>query len=875
MISGQSGRRISVFVVLSGLISSLAGIGAAPALLPVYIEDSHAGSFYWLAENIDLERAHTLLLFDAHSDASAIFDSDDVRRRIRRVRSHEARAALLQEWRRRGVVQCFDWIEPLMPLPLAEVIWIAPPGQPLSLTKRQDQARRHLEAHQETAPRSCGALGQRFHTQTLDALKKRGGAGHPVIATIDLDYFAGMNEAETQEAMDEMFAFLWRCRDLEALTIAISRPYLASDAQANRLLYEALRRILNVANVAIQFEPLATTGPDRSALAKTLRQRGEEPTVFCLPLAGDPLARLLRQHAGQISVRSETGMWQQFLDSIPQCQIRVRGRLADADGRVRIDAGSEGSTRFIDLEIPEQIQPPIEVHWFIRRPAVPSANLASRAAVRKAFAADSPATVRLENHLIKSARDAAPLMVDELRPFFDARTQLGTIRLFASVEVSGSQMLSNTLTISRHAGAGFRGATTENFNLPYVFGCWQLQFDGMTGPEAGHGADCANFLIYGLRRQGYAIPWCNPAQFKSHLEPVGEGRFTEDDLHRGLFVHFGNHVAAVYEDTPPRGVLGASDRLVHHLEGFPEFTSLGHLVKLNPARRDYQLMRRGVKTPAAKIIIGGDVMLGRKVGANIEAKESFDPFVHIRAQLGEADLAVVNLECVLSGMGAPVPGKRHHFRAPIKAARLLASAGIDAVSVGNNHSGDFGPEAARDSLAVLNRAGVRSFGSHPQDVAYFEFHGLKAALVGFSLVEVEAQGEMREEILGVVKGAAEEADFVIVMPHWGREYGAELTEQQTLWARALIRSGADIIAGTHAHHVQRRDAFAGRPIFYGLGNLVFDGPGPNRGWDFGQLLEISLSQGGALQALRLIPVQIQPRTGTPRPMGAGCLRNEE
>ncbi len=56
-------------------------------VLPVYIEDNHAGTFYWLAQNIDLDQSYTLILFDAHSDASGIFDSDKIRDALRNVAS--------------------------------------------------------------------------------------------------------------------------------------------------------------------------------------------------------------------------------------------------------------------------------------------------------------------------------------------------------------------------------------------------------------------------------------------------------------------------------------------------------------------------------------------------------------------------------------------------------------------------------------------------------------------------------------------------------------------------------------------------------------------------------------------------------------------
>src|SRR4249919_485883 len=97
---------------------------AAPITVPIYIEDSHAGSFYWLADHLDLDEEYTLIHFDAHSDASAIFDSDKMRERLRRVSSLEERHQILEHWRKAGGIQCYNWIEPLMPAPIARVLWV-------------------------------------------------------------------------------------------------------------------------------------------------------------------------------------------------------------------------------------------------------------------------------------------------------------------------------------------------------------------------------------------------------------------------------------------------------------------------------------------------------------------------------------------------------------------------------------------------------------------------------------------------------------------------------------------------------------------------------------------------------------------------------
>src|SRR5438876_263417 len=148
-------RRAATLCTAALLIAA----SAAAKVLPIYIEDNHAGTFYWLAQNVDLDQPCTLILFDAHSDASGIFDSDKIRDALRNVASPQDRQALLDRWRSKGAVQCFNWIEPLMPAEIVTVIWV--PAQKLSesqIREYRQQATALLDGHLDAAPRKSGSL---------------------------------------------------------------------------------------------------------------------------------------------------------------------------------------------------------------------------------------------------------------------------------------------------------------------------------------------------------------------------------------------------------------------------------------------------------------------------------------------------------------------------------------------------------------------------------------------------------------------------------------------------------------------------------------------------------------------------------------------
>ena len=259
---------------------------AGPITLPIYIEDNHAGSFYWLAEHLDLDDQYTLVHFDAHSDASGIFDSDQIRERLRRVGSLEERRELLERWREKGSIQCYNWIEPLMPAPISKVLWVR------RNRASEREARDQIDGHLEAAPRVSGSFRDRYRAVEFDRLQTELGDGRPVIVTIDLDYFTNVPAQRRAAEFERVWKFVVECRNLRAVTIAISRPYLKSGEQADDLLRLALAASLSLPTASIQFEPFAVTGNDRSLRAREFQKRKEEAPGFQLAQRVGTIARV-------------------------------------------------------------------------------------------------------------------------------------------------------------------------------------------------------------------------------------------------------------------------------------------------------------------------------------------------------------------------------------------------------------------------------------------------------------------------------------------------------------------------------------------------------------------------------------------------------
>jgi poly-gamma-glutamate capsule biosynthesis protein CapA/YwtB (metallophosphatase superfamily) len=284
------------------------------------------------------------------------------------------------------------------------------------------------------------------------------------------------------------------------------------------------------------------------------------------------------------------------------------------------------------------------------------------------------------------------------------------------------------------------------------------------------------------------------------------------------------------------------------------------------------------------IALGGDTMLGRKVGeALLERPPAsvWDPA--LLAILGEADLVVVNLECCVSERGEPwpAPGKPFFFRAPPAAVAALAAAGVRAVWLANNHALDFGEIALLDTFDHLDRAGIAwagagpdlaqarrgaviqagdtrigllGFADHPADFA------ATASTPGIAWADPERLSRHGPPVWLVeeVRRLSATCDVVIVGPHWGPNMRLRPMPHHPAVARALIGAGASLVAGHSAHVVQPLELVDGAPVCYDLGDLLDDyAIDPELRNDLGVLLLFEPDR-----RLELVPLRLEyARTG--------------
>jgi capsule synthesis protein PGA_cap len=862
----------ALVLVSAVLIAATQPANARATVLPIYIEDNHAGTFYWLAQNLDLDEHCTLILFDAHSDASGSFDSDKIRDAVRNVASAEDRRTLLERWRGHGSVQCFNWIEPLMPAPIAKVIWVpAEKLSPTEIRKHNEQATSLLDGHLEAAPRQCGSLRESYVVCDLQTLEKHVAPTEPLIATIDLDYFGGLPDAQQESAFARIWNFVTERPNLRAITFAISRPYLNSDDEAYRLLKLALSSALALPTARIQFEPFLTVANDHSNLAKKLMVKGEKLPAFDITQAPQALRARILSESERIVVRHDPERWQQLLrvwnDEAPRLHLEVKNREPSTDNVWRVPADEPAE---IELLVEPWTTKLEKIEWIALTPKFWRCNVTDLSADQVGFVANA-APRPAWNELAIDCHDSV-LPITKIANLFDRQLHCGSARLRARAVVDGKVRETPVMELRRFVGTGFRAAISEEFGLPYIFGSGELSKNSDSGPETNLGADCSNFVVYALRRQGQRIPWSDPKQLRQRLDLIarsatpGIPRITAEDLQRGTIVHLGTHVAAVIEDRNPMGILDDSDLVAHQLPGAPELVTLGQLLTERKKNR-FDLFRVPPAKSAPRLIFGGDVMLGRSCAAKIQ--NGTDPFEGISSLVRQASFAAANLECTISNLGESA--NRYAFRAPAQSAQLLRQAGFDAMGLANNHSLDFGPVALHDSAAhllleAIEPVGVETPTRKACDPRFFPLSdGKKIALLAISAFgegsEI-ATASRRAELKIAIGNARSRADLIVCLVHWGIENSERITDQQRDLARWLIDRGVDLVVGAHPHCVQPLDFYRGRPIAYSLGNLVFDGAPTVASWNHGALLAVGLNESAKISSVSLIPVVLED--GLPR-----------
>jgi poly-gamma-glutamate synthesis protein (capsule biosynthesis protein) len=251
-------------------------------------------------------------------------------------------------------------------------------------------------------------------------------------------------------------------------------------------------------------------------------------------------------------------------------------------------------------------------------------------------------------------------------------------------------------------------------------------------------------------------------------------------------------------------------------------------------------LRRGDDQPVT-IAFGGDTHFEGNLRSQLSSNAG-GMFAPIAPILSGADVAMVNLETAIATGGTPDP-KNYNFRAPPSAFDALRAAGIDVVTMANNHGRDYGPEGLAETLAakaqtplvVLGIGADATEAYRPwlttvkgQHLAFFAATDVLDDWLINAWTATDTQGGLAstkdanvDRLIAGIRAVRAQTDTIVVYLHWGVEGSTCPSPRQQELAKTLIDAGADIVVGSHSHRVETAGRLDGGLVDYGLGNFAF------------------------------------------------------
>ena len=224
----------------------------------------------------------------------------------------------------------------------------------------------------------------------------------------------------------------------------------------------------------------------------------------------------------------------------------------------------------------------------------------------------------------------------------------------------------------------------------------------------------------------------------------------------------------------------------------------------------------------------GEIILARDVATKINQYKDYRcPFYKVADLTRNIDLFFATLEAPLTGKNIPCGIDCMKFIGDAQAIEGLTFAGIDVVSLAANHIMDGGEKGLADTLEVLDQNGIAHTGAGltPQEArkpVIKEVNRVKFGFVAYNDIYPKENTATAENLTQEINDLKKAVDLVIVAFHWGTEYATSPTFRQKELAHKAIKAGADLVVGDHPHVLQGIEFYQSKPIFYSVGNFVFD-----------------------------------------------------
>lgn len=237
------------------------------------------------------------------------------------------------------------------------------------------------------------------------------------------------------------------------------------------------------------------------------------------------------------------------------------------------------------------------------------------------------------------------------------------------------------------------------------------------------------------------------------------------------------------------------------------------------------------------IFVSGDFCPVGRIEDKILSNTANDIFGDLLPVIMDADISITNLESPLTTRNKPILKTGPALKGISETANLLKNAGFDLVTLANNHIMDYGERGLKDTLEELDinnikYVGAGNNGNEARKIYYLKKNGLNIAIINIAENEWSTTDDEKAGANPInpianyyfIKEAKENADKVIVITHGGHElYDLPSPKMKELF-RFFVDVGADIVINHHTHHISGYEIYKNAPIFYSLGNFIFDNP---------------------------------------------------
>jgi poly-gamma-glutamate capsule biosynthesis protein CapA/YwtB (metallophosphatase superfamily) len=219
------------------------------------------------------------------------------------------------------------------------------------------------------------------------------------------------------------------------------------------------------------------------------------------------------------------------------------------------------------------------------------------------------------------------------------------------------------------------------------------------------------------------------------------------------------------------------------------------------------------------------------------------------------DLNITNLECPLTLLEKGISKTGPHQKANPKCIELLKYADIKLVALANNHIMDYGSSGAQQTIELCHQKGIQTFGAgkdaeSARSPFIASFKGRRIAFINVADNEflTASDGPFQANPVNPVityndiSNTRKESDLVIVITHGGNEFFHLPSPRIKELYRFFIDAGADAVIAHHTHCLSGYEIYKDKPVFYGLGNFIYDWPGKsNTDWNMGYVVRLHIS----------------------------------